>query len=133
MVYKEKAQFTYLFSTFKNKEHFMESVSAIRVMNSVLREAMAQNTNLKNIKSHSFRISFITRLIEAHSLLAASQIIGHKNLSTTALYSRFDVFKPGAKLAEFTIPGFQNLVDKVNQKESYELIVKENNRGIHTL
>lgn len=40
------------------------------------------------LTSHSFRIGLTTILIERYGIEAARQIIGHKNISTTCIYSR---------------------------------------------
>jgi len=42
----------------------------------------------KKLSSHSFQIGLTTALIETAGIDAARQIIGHENISTTAIYSR---------------------------------------------
>ena len=43
-----------------------------------------------NIKSHSFRINMITRLLKNTSLQDAADIIGHRDIKSTMAYKRYD-------------------------------------------
>jgi len=42
----------------------------------------------KEITSHSFRISYVTRIVESYGIEVARQMVGHVNVSTTQNYSR---------------------------------------------
>jgi site-specific recombinase XerD len=43
----------------------------------------------KNIKSHSFRVNYITSLLEHTSLQVVKDLVGHANADTTLRYNRY--------------------------------------------
>lgn len=49
------------------------------------------------LTSHSFRIGLTTSIIERFGIDAARQILGHANISTTALYSRYTLTSSSVK------------------------------------
>ena len=58
-----------------------------------------------NIKSHSFRINMITRLLQNTSVQDAADIIGHKHIKSTMAYKRYALNKTE----------IQNLLNKIDQ------------------
>ena len=44
--------------------------------------------NNKTLRSHSFRIGFVTSIASAYDLQTAQQLVGHASLQTTSLYDR---------------------------------------------
>lgn len=63
--------------------------SVIRTVNRDIK-ATCQLLNINlNIKSHSFRVGFITKLIKELDILQASQIVGHKSINSTIRYNRY--------------------------------------------
>ena len=60
-------------------------------MNLILKE-VSQKFN-KNIKTHSFRTSFINYLLQITSLHIAKDIVGHKVVASTKIYYRSSLTK----------------------------------------
>jgi len=60
-----------------------------------------------NIKSHSFRINMITRLLKNTSVQDAADIIGHKDIKSTLAYKRYSLNK-------IEIQNLLNKIDKNN-------------------
>lgn len=46
--------------------------------------------NLK-IKSHSFRINYVTNILKHSSVDRAQQFVGHKDIRSTIAYSRYQI------------------------------------------
>lgn len=61
----------------------------IKFVNSRLRKSL-KNFQY-NIKSHSFRVNYITQFLRKMPLHEASKIVGHRDLKTTLLYDRYMV------------------------------------------
>lgn len=59
-----------------------------------------------NIKSHSFRINMITRLLQNTSVQDAADIIGHRDIKSTMASKRYALNKKE----------IQNLLNKIDQK-----------------
>ena len=59
-----------------------------------------------NIKSHSFRINMITRLLKNTSLQDAADIIGHRDIKSTMAYKRYALNKKE----------IQNLLNRIDQQ-----------------
>lgn len=63
------------------------------MINKDLRHTCELNDILYNIKSHSFRINMITRLLQNTSIQDATDIIGHKDIKSTMAYKRYALNK----------------------------------------
>lgn len=59
-----------------------------------------------NIKSHSFRIHMISKLLQKTSVQHTADIMGHKDIRSTLAYKRFSLNKEE----------IQNLLDEIDQK-----------------
>jgi transposase InsO family protein len=82
-------QFQYLGSTLRNKTKPMHPLSWIRSINRTLdRISVHFNINLI-LKSHSFRVGYITRHLKVSDLEKTAQLIGHQSLNTTRRYNRY--------------------------------------------
>nr|QWE36190.1 hypothetical protein [Oedogonium capilliforme]QWE36191.1 hypothetical protein [Oedogonium capilliforme] len=85
----ETHQFKFLGSTLQNKNKAMHPISWIRSINRTLNRIKEfYNINLV-LKSHSFRIGYVTRHLKVSDLEKTSQLIGHKSLNTTRQYNRY--------------------------------------------
>ena len=72
--------------TAKGKREPLDNSNLDKKLNQVLSET--SKVLRKNLKTHSFRIGLTTSLIEVAGVEAAQKIIGHSNLTTTAVYNR---------------------------------------------
>lgn len=63
------------------------------MINKDLRHTCELNDIPYNIKSHSFRINMITRLLQNTSIQDATDIIGHKDIKSTMAYKRYALNK----------------------------------------
>ena len=72
--------------TGKGKEKPLYASNLDRKLNQVLKHTC--KVVKKNLKTHIFRIEITTSLIEVGGIEAAQKIIGHSNLTTTAIYNR---------------------------------------------
>ena len=70
----------------KGKKESLFASNLDRKLNQVLKGTC--KVVKKNLKTHSFRIEITTSLIEVGGIEAAQKIIGHANLTTTAVYNR---------------------------------------------
>ena len=69
-------------------KHFTEAIN--RLLNRFLVQYNAKNNVNLHLTSHSGRIGFVTRSLEAgNDLLITSQLVGHESPSTTARYNRY--------------------------------------------
>ena len=59
-----------------------------------------------NIKSHSFRINMISKLLQKTSAQNAADIIGHRDIKSTMAYKRYALNKRE----------IQNLLNSIDQK-----------------
>jgi len=64
----------------------MSNLSAIRWMNKCKKE-LTKGDDI-NIKSHSFRINYVTSILKKHPVNIAQSIIGHRSIDTTMRYDR---------------------------------------------
>lgn len=103
-VFKEN-QYEYLFG--KTKPH--HPLSIIRTVNrDIASTSKICNINL-NLKSHSFRVGFITQLLKDNDILLVSKIVGHSKIETTLRYNRY---QPDSK----TIQNILNKTFKNDEK-----------------
>lgn len=84
-----KYKYQYLFG--KNKP--IDEKTLIRTVNNDLKHTTQINQIPYNIKSHSFRINMITRLLKNTSLQNAAEIIGHRDVKSTMAYKRYALNK----------------------------------------
>lgn len=63
-------------------------LALIRVLNQELKNACEHYNIKRTIKSHSFRVGRITRLLRKTDIVRVAQIIGHTRLDTTQVYNR---------------------------------------------
>lgn len=73
----------------------ISSLSFIRFFNNRLKKFTSGKSeyNNKNLKSHSFRVNFITSLLKHAPLDIVCDIVGHKSISTTNRYNRNKITK----------------------------------------
>lgn len=83
--------FTFLGSSSKNRNKLMDSRKFIHLINEDIKYTLNKCHIQLNIKSHSFRIAFITKLLKNTSLQNVSHIVGHKSVHSTMLYNRFQL------------------------------------------
>ena len=76
----------FLFSTPKNNELSFNPELFDRELNSILSKASALYE--KHLRTHSFRATFITDLLESVQIEDVKEIIGHRNIATTLEYKR---------------------------------------------
>lgn len=62
----------------------------IAFINKRLNECLKRLGITGNYKSHSFRINYVTKLLESYPLHKVQRLVSHKNVSTTILYSRWN-------------------------------------------
>lgn len=76
-------------------------LSRIMVFN-IIKEAAAKAGIRTNVHPHTFRHSFATHLVEAGAdLRAVQEMLGHKNITTTEIYTHLDRSFLRATLAQF--------------------------------
>ena len=78
----------------------------IKMINRDLKHTCNINEIPYNIKSHSFRINMITRLLKNTSVQDTADIIGHKDIKSTMAYKRYALNKIE----------IQNLLNKIDQQ-----------------
>ena len=83
--------FQYLGSTATNRQKLMNPKRFINLINTDIQLTLNKCNIEQNIKSHSFRIGFITKLLKATTLQNVSRMVGHKAVNSTMLYNRFDL------------------------------------------
>lgn len=83
--------FQYLGSTATNRQKLMNPKRFINLINTDIQLTLNKWNIQQNIKSHSFRIGFITKLLKATTLQNVSRMVGHKSVNSTMLYNRFDL------------------------------------------
>ena len=84
-----KYKFNYLFG--KNKP--IDEKYLIKMINKDLKHISQINQIPYNIKSHSFRINMISRLLKNTSVHNAADIIGHRDIKSTMAYKRYALNK----------------------------------------
>jgi integrase/transposase InsO family protein len=83
LLYKQDNQYI---ATAQGSDQIMHRVNLNRRLNQALRFVSTQTH--KNVKTHSFRISLTTALIQTVGIEAASKAIGHNDIRTTEMYNR---------------------------------------------
>ena len=78
----------------------------IEMINKDLKHTCQINQISYNIKSHSFRINMISKLLQTTSAQNAADIIGHRDIKSTMAYKRYALNKRE----------IQNLLNKIDQK-----------------
>jgi integrase len=76
------------------------------MINKDLKHTCRVNQIPYNIKSHSFRINMITRLLKNTSAQNAADIIGHRDIKSTMAYKRYALNKEE----------IQDLLNKIDQQ-----------------
>lgn len=84
-----KYKFNYLFG----KDKPIDEKYLIKMINKDLKNTCEINEIPFNIKSHSFRINMISRLLKNTSVQNAADIIGHKDIKFTMAYKRYALNK----------------------------------------
>ena len=97
--YKQK----YLFG----KDKPIAKQSLIRTINTDLQHICKINNIPYNIKSHSFRINMISRLLKNTSVQNAADIIGHSDIKSTMAYKRYALDKKE----------IQDLLNKIEEQD----------------
>ena len=96
----QKYQFKYLFGKLKP----IAEKSLIRLVNRDLKHTCEIANIPFNIKSHSFRINFISSLLKVTSVQNVADIIGHDDIRSTLKYQRYALEKEEV----------QKLLDQIN-------------------
>ena len=109
---KLKSCYEIIFVKYKHKYLFgknkpIAEKSLIRAINKDLKNSCDLNQIPYNIKSHSFRINMITKLLKNTSVQNAADIIGHKDIKSTMAYKRYALNKK-------EIQKLLNKIDKQN-------------------
>lgn len=84
-----KYKYKYLFG----KDKPIEEKFLINTINRDLKHICQINNIPYNIKSHSFRINMISRLLQNTSVQDTADIIGHKDVKSTMAYKRYALNK----------------------------------------
>lgn len=84
-----KYKYKYLFG--KNKP--MSGKHFIKLINKDLKNTCEINEIPYNIKSHSFRINMVSKLLKNTSVQNAADIIGHRDIKSTMAYKRYALNK----------------------------------------
>ena len=87
----ERFQYLGSSSTFKNRDKLMSIKKFTELVNEDIKTTLHTCGIQQNIRSHSFRIGFITKLLKATTLQNVSRMVGHKSVNSTMLYNRFDL------------------------------------------
>lgn len=97
-----KYKFKYLFG----KDTPVDNKYLIKMINNDLKHTSDINQIPFNVKSHSFRINMLTKLLKSTSVQNAADIIGHKDIKSTMAYKRYALNKTEIK----------NLLDKIDNQ-----------------
>lgn len=84
-----KLGFKFLGSTLRDKNKPMTANSWIRAVNKILSELSQQYGITLVLKSHSFRVGFVTRHLKVTDIRRTADFIGHRSLNTTRAYNRY--------------------------------------------
>ena len=95
---KLQLEFSTVFSQYKynylfGKEKPISKETLIRNINKDLKNTSEICQLPYNIKSHSFRINFISNLLRITTLQNTADIIGHKDVKSTMSYKRYSLSK----------------------------------------
>ena len=82
----------YIFSSPKTPEKVYEKRYFDRVLNIILKRASVLLG--KTLRTHSFRATFITDLLETTSIHEVKDFVGHRHISTTLEYNRSPISIP---------------------------------------
>jgi integrase len=99
-------KFIYLSATLKNPNKPMLPTSWVRSINKTLSIINKHYNCSLVLKSHSFRVGFVTRLLKLTDIQKAAEIVGHKSLDTTKRYTRY--LSDSYKTKEILEKAFQN-------------------------
>ena len=88
-----KYKYKYLFG----KDKPIGNKSLIRAINNDLKRTCELNKIPYNIKSHSFRVNMISKLLQNTSAQDAANIIGHRDIKSTMAYKRYALNKKEIK------------------------------------
>ena len=97
-----KYKYKYLFG----KDEPVPQKYLIEMINKDLKHTCQINQILYNIKSHSFKITMISKLLQKTSAQNAADIIGYRDIKSTMAYKRYVINKRE----------IQNLLNKIEQK-----------------
>lgn len=75
------------------------------MVNNNLKEISKQYSIPLNIKSHSFRVNMITKLLKVTTVQNVANIIGHSDIRSTMIYNRYALSKNE----------IQELLDKIDK------------------
>nr|QWE36189.1 hypothetical protein [Oedogonium capilliforme]QWE36192.1 hypothetical protein [Oedogonium capilliforme] len=81
--------FKFLGASLRNPYKSMQSSAWIRSINKTLAEISKFFGISLILKSHSFRISYVTRTLKMSDIQKTADLIGHKSLNTTRRYNRY--------------------------------------------
>ena len=98
-----KYKYKYLFG----KDKPVDEKYLIKMINKDLKHTCEINQIPYNIKSHSFRINMITKLLKNTSVQNAADIIGHRDIKSTMAYKRYALNKKE----------IQKLLNKIDQQK----------------
>ena len=88
-----KYKYKYLFG----KKKPVAEKHLIRMINDDIKHTSKINQIPYNIKSHSFRINMISKLLQNTSVQNAADIIGHRDIQSTMAYKRYALNKKEIK------------------------------------
>nr|WPV72646.1 putative integrase/recombinase protein [Navicula sp.] len=100
-----KYKYKYLFG----KDKPIGEKSLIRAINNDLKRTCELNKIPYNIKSHSFRVNIISKLLQNTSVQDAANIIGHRDIKSTMAYKRYALNKKEIK----------DLLNKIDKQKKY--------------
>lgn len=84
-------RFQFLGSSARNRTILTTPKKFITFVNTDIKYTLKKFQINQNIKTHSFRIAFITKLLKITTLQNVSEIVGHKSVSSTMIYNRFNL------------------------------------------
>lgn len=84
-----KNKFKYLGATLQHPEKPMHSTAWTRSINKNLKRLASDCGIALTLKSHSFRVGFVTRHLKVTDIEKTANLIGHKSLNTTKRYNRY--------------------------------------------
>jgi site-specific recombinase XerD len=83
---KNKTYDALVFSSLKNPNKSYQRAEFTRVLNKVLKKSSMRL--MKNLKTHSFRTTFITQLLVNNPVDKICRVVGHKSILSTLRYDR---------------------------------------------
>nr|NP_042243.1 hypothetical protein [Prototheca wickerhamii]AAD12631.1 unknown [Prototheca wickerhamii] len=80
---------------FKNNETLAGTISVSSWIHFINKRLISKTEVFGvNIKSHSFRVNFVTSLLKHAPIQIVSNLVGHSNITTTVKYDRYDRYHP---------------------------------------